>query len=112
MDTVFGKIIAGEIQAEKLYEDEHCIVIPDINPAAPVHLLVIPKKPLAMLSEADEDDQLLLGHLMLVVAKMANQLGVADGYRVIINNGAGGGQTVFHLHIHIIAGFEMKESDM
>ena len=62
MDTVFSKIISGEIPAEKLYEDEHCMVIPDINPAAPVHVLVIPKKPLAMLSDADEDDQLLLGH--------------------------------------------------
>ena len=112
MDTVFSKIIAGEIPAEKLYEDEYCIAISDINPAAPVHVLVIPKKPLAMLSAADDSDQALLGHLMLVVAKVAQQLGVADGYRVIINNGADGGQTVFHLHIHIIAGFEMKESDM
>ena len=112
MDTVFSKIISGEIPAEKLYEDEHCMVIPDINPAAPVHVLVIPKKPLAMLSSVDESDQALLGHLMLVVTKMADQLGVADGYRVIINNGSDGGQTVFHLHIHIIAGFEMKESDM
>ena len=112
MDTLFSKIISGEIPAEKLYEDEHCMVIPDINTAAQVHVLVIPKKPLAMLSDADEDDQLLLGHLMLVVSKMASQLGVADGYRVIINNGADGGQTVFHLHIHIIAGFEMKESDI
>ncbi|MEZ7984698.1 MAG: histidine triad nucleotide-binding protein, partial [Pseudomonadales bacterium] len=100
-DTVFAKIIAGEIPSEKLYEDDHCIVIPDINPVAAVHVLVIPKKPIKMLSEASAEDQALLGHLMLTVGKVAEQLGVSEGYRVIINNGADGGQTVFHLHLHI-----------
>ena len=111
-DTVFGKIIAGEIPSNKLYEDEHCIVIPDINPVAPVHVLVIPKKPIEKLSDASAEDQALLGHLMLTVGKVAEQLGVSDGYRVVVNNGANGGQTVFHLHLHIIAGFAMKEGDM
>jgi len=111
-DTVFAKIIAGEIPSNKLYEDEHCIVIPDINPVAAVHVLVIPKKPIKMLSEAGAEDQALLGHLMLTVGKVAEQLGVSEGYRVIINNGADGGQTVFHLHLHIIAGLAMNEADM
>ena len=111
-DTVFGKIIAGEIPSNKLYEDEYCIVIPDINPVAPVHVLVIPKKPIEKLSDASAEDQALLGHLMLTVGKVAEQLGVSDGYRVVVNNGANGGQTVFHLHLHIIAGFAMKEGDM
>ena len=108
-ETIFGKIVAGEIPADKLYEDEHCIAINDINPQAPVHVLVIPKQAIAKLSDAGAQDQALLGHLLLAVAKVAEQLGIADGYRVIINNGAGGGQTVFHLHLHIIGGFKMGE---
>lgn len=111
-DTIFGKIIAGEIPSERLYEDEQCIVIKDINPLAPVHVLVIPKKPIEKLSDASSEDQALLGHLLLVVGKVAEQLGVADGYRVIINNGVKGGQTVFHLHLHIIAGVTMQEGGM
>lgn len=111
-DTIFGKITRGEIPAEKLYEDEHCIAINDINPQAPVHVLIIPKKPIEMLSNATADDQALLGHLMLVLAKIAEQLDVADAYRVIVNNGAGGGQTVFHLHLHLIAGLEMQEAGL
>lgn len=111
-DTIFGKIIAGEIPSERLYEDEQCIVIKDINPLAPVHVLVIPKKPIEKLSDASSEDQALLGHLLLVVGKVVEQLGVADGYRVIINNGVKGGQTVFHLHLHIIAGVTMQESGM
>lgn len=108
-DTIFGKIIAGDIPSDKLYEDEHCIAINDINPQAPVHVLLIPKKPIEKLSGAESGDQQLLGHLMLTVPKIAEQLGIADGYRVIINNGSKGGQTVFHLHLHIIGGREMGE---
>ena len=111
-DTVFGKIIAGDIPSERLYEDELCIVIKDINPVAPVHVLLIPKKPIEKLSDASSEDQALLGHLLLVVGKVAEQLGVGDGYRVIINNGDKGGQTVFHLHLHIIAGLTMQEGSM
>ena len=108
-DTVFGKIISGEFPADKIYEDEHCIAINDINPQAPVHVLVIPKKSIDKLSSALPEDESLLGHLMLVVAKLAADLDVADGYRVIINNGENGGQTVFHLHVHLMADYKMNE---
>ncbi|MFN2329997.1 MAG: histidine triad nucleotide-binding protein [Chromatocurvus sp.] len=111
-DTIFGKIIAGDIPADKLYEDEHCIAIRDINPQAPVHVLVIPKKAIATLSDADADDQALLGHLLLTAGKIAEQEGVGDAFRLIINNGEGAGQTVFHLHLHIIAGREFAEGHM
>lgn len=110
--TIFGKIIAGDIPADKLYEDEHCIAIRDINPQAPVHVLVIPKKAIATLSDADADDQALLGHLLLTAGKIARQEGVGDAFRLIINNGAGAGQTVFHLHLHIIAGRDFDEGHL
>ena len=109
MDTVFAKIIAGEIPAEKLYEDDICIAINDINPQAPVHILVIPKKPVAMLSEAEPEDQSMLGHLLLVARKLAHDSGIGDGFRIIINNGEKGGQTVFHLHVHLVGGFALSE---
>lgn len=108
-DTVFGKIIAGEIPAPKVYEDDHCIVINDISPQAPTHVLIIPKKAIARVAEASEDDQALLGHLMLVAGKVAKQLGVGDAFRLIVNNGEGAGQTVFHLHIHLLAGRAFAE---
>ncbi len=108
-DTIFGKIINGEIHSEFLYEDDHCIAINDINPQAPVHVLVIPKKPIPRLVDATSDDQELLGHLMLAAGKVAEQLGVADAFRLLINNGEGAGQTVFHLHLHIIAGRKFAE---
>ncbi|MEM8660699.1 MAG: histidine triad nucleotide-binding protein [Pseudomonadota bacterium] len=111
-DTIFGKIIAGEIPSEFLYEDEHCIAINDISPQAPVHVLVIPKRGIPRLVDAEADDQALLGHLMLAAGKVAEQLGVADAFRLIINNGAGAGQTVFHLHLHILAGKPFAEGQM
>ena len=111
-DTIFGKIIAGDIPAELLYEDEHCIAINDIAPQAPVHVLVIPKQGIARLVDAQPQDQALLGHLLLAAGKVAEQLGVQDAFRLIINNGEGAGQTVFHLHLHIIAGREFAEGHM
>jgi len=111
-DTIFGKIIAGEIPADKLYEDEHCIAIRDINPQAPVHVLVIPRKAIARLSDAGNDDQALLGHLMLAASRVAEQEGVGDAFRLIVNNGEEAGQTVFHLHLHIIAGREFAEGHL
>lgn len=111
-ETIFSKIIAGEIPADKLYEDDQCIAINDISPQAPVHVLVIPKKPLTSLAASEDQDQLLLGHLLLVVKRLAEQLGVSDGYRVIINSGEKGGQTVFHLHVHLLAGWAMPESGL
>jgi histidine triad (HIT) family protein len=110
-DTIFGKIINGEIPTEFVYEDDHCVAINDINPQAPVHVLVIPRRGIKKLSDAEEDDQALLGHLMLAAGKVAQQLGVED-FRLIINNGAGAGQTVFHLHLHLLAGSTLAESRM
>lgn len=111
-DSIFAKIIDGDIPAEKIYEDDHCIVINDINPQAPVHVLVIPKKPIEKLVDAEGEDQALLGHLMLVAGRVADQLGVADAFRLIVNNGAGAGQTVFHLHLHVIGGRSFAEGAM
>lgn len=111
-DTIFGKIISGEIPAPRVYEDEHCIVINDIQPQAPVHMLVIPRKPIPRLVDASADDQLLLGHLMLVARKMADENGIGEGFRLIINNGEGGGQTVFHLHLHVLGGSTLRESSL
>lgn len=111
-DTIFGKIISGEIPSQFLYEDDHCVAINDINPQAPVHVLVIPRRGIPRLVDAVEDDQALLGHLLLAAGKIAQQLGVAEAFRLIINNGAGAGQTVFHLHLHIIAGRTFAEGHM
>ncbi len=111
-DTIFGKIIAGEIPAPKVYEDEHCIVINDIQPQAPIHLLVIPRKAIPRLIDASPEDQQLLGHLMLVARQMAEEQGIGDGFRLIINNGEGGGQTVFHLHLHVLGGKTLREGSM
>jgi histidine triad (HIT) family protein len=103
-ETLFSKIIKREIPAEIVYEDDQCLAFKDINPQAPVHILVIPKKPIAKLAEANEEDGQLLGHLILTARKLAVDLGYADGFRVVINNGEEAGQTVFHLHIHLLAG--------
>lgn len=111
-DTIFGKITRGDIPTDFLYEDNHCVVIRDLYPQAPTHVLIIPRQPIAMLSAASEDDQALLGHLMLVAGKMAKQLGVEDAFRLVVNNGEGGGQTVFHLHLHLLAGRDMKEGEL
>lgn len=111
-DTIFGKIVNGDIPTEFVYEDEHCVAINDIHPQAPVHVLVIPRKAIEKLSDAQDDDQALLGHLMLAAGKIARQLGVDDAFRLIVNNGSGAGQTVFHLHLHILAGSTLAESRM
>lgn len=108
-ETIFTKIINGDIPADKIYEDEHCICIRDIAPQAPTHLLVIPRKPIPRIVDASDDDKALLGHLMLIVGDIAKQAGVSDAFRVIINNGANAGQTVFHLHLHILAGKTFSE---
>jgi len=111
-DTIFGKIVSGEIPSEFIYEDDHCIAIHDVNPQAAVHVLLIPKKGIPRLVDAQADDQELLGHLMLAVGKVAEQLGVEDAFRLIVNNGSGAGQTVFHLHLHIIAGKVFSEQNL
>lgn len=105
--TLFEKIIAREIPADIVYEDELALVFKDINPQAPIHLLIIPKKPIPRVGEADTSDQALLGHLMLVVGKVAESLGIRStdqGFRLVVNHGANGGEAVPHLHIHLLAG--------
>lgn len=102
--TIFTKIIAREIPADIVYEDDQCLAFRDVNPQAPVHVLLIPKKPVASLNELADDDASLCGHLLQIVPKLAAQLGLADGYRTVINTGPHGGQSVFHLHIHILGG--------
>ena len=102
--TIFQKIIEKEIPADIIFEDELCIVIKDINPQATIHLLVIPKKQIPKLSDANNDDLEILGHLMLIVGNMSRQFNVEEAFNVVINNGENAGQTVFHLHIHLLAG--------
>lgn len=106
--TIFAKIIDREIPADIVYEDDLCLAFRDINPQAPTHVLVIPKKGIPMLSDAKDDDALLLGHLMLAAAKVAEQEGIGAGYRLVVNNGAAAGQTVFHLHVHVLGGRAMS----
>lgn len=107
-DTIFGKIIRKEIPANIIYEDELAIAFTDINPQAPVHILVIPKKAIAKLSDAESHDHALMGHLLLTVKRVAQQVGLNNGYRVVINTGADGGQTVDHMHLHILGGRQMS----
>lgn len=101
-DTIFGKIIKKEIPADIVYEDDLALAFRDITPQAPVHILVIPKQAIAQISEAQPQDQSLLGHLLLVCTKVAAIAGLEQGFRLVINNGQDGGQTVYHLHIHIL----------
>ena len=106
--TVFQRIIDHEVPARIEHEDEHCIVIHDINPQAPVHLLVIPKKPIARVSDAGADDQALLGHLLLTAGTVARKLGLADGFRLVVNNGRLASESVPHLHVHLLAKRQMR----
>ena len=107
--TIFAKIIAGEIPADKVYEDEHVVAFRDIQPQAPVHILVVPRKPIVSVADAGEEDAELLGRLLLAAAKVARQLGIAeDGYRLVTNIGSQGGQSVYHLHIHLLGGRQMS----
>lgn len=102
--TLFSKIINREIPATIVYEDDQCLAFRDINPQAPMHILVIPKKPIPKLVDAQADDQALLGHLLLKASEIAGSEGYGDAFRLVVNNGAGAGQTVFHLHVHILGG--------
>ena len=103
-DTLFSKIINREIPADIVYEDDLCLAFKDISPQAPMHILVIPKKPIIKLADAQSDDQQLLGHLMLKAADIAKEQGYGDAFRLVTNNGESAGQSVFHLHIHILGG--------
>ncbi len=103
-DTLFSKIIQREIPADIVYEDEQCLAFRDVNPQAPMHILVVPKKPIAMVADAVDEDETLLGHLLTTASKIAKQEGFGDAFRLVVNNGANAGQTVFHLHVHILGG--------
>ncbi|UCE86733.1 MAG: histidine triad nucleotide-binding protein [Deltaproteobacteria bacterium] len=106
-DTIFGKIARGEAEADRIYEDDRAVAFRDLHPQAPTHVLVIPRKPIPRLSDASEDDESLLGHLLLVANKVAKHEGLSD-YRIIVNSGEGAGQTVFHLHLHVLGGRSMR----
>ena len=107
--TIFEKIVAREIPANIIYEDDLVLAFRDVNPQAPVHALLVPKKPIPRLAEAQPDDHRLMGHLLLKAAEVAAQLGLKkNGYRVVINNGPDGGESVPHLHCHILGGRQMN----
>ncbi|XP_030298777.1 adenosine 5'-monophosphoramidase HINT1 [Sparus aurata] len=106
-DTIFGKIIRKEIPATLIHEDDLCVAFNDVSPQAPIHILVVPKKPIAQLSLAEEGDAALLGHLMLVAKKCAKDAGLSEGYRIVVNDGKHGGQSVYHIHIHVLGGRQM-----
>jgi len=107
MKTLFERIIDREIPAKIEYEDDQCIVIHDIDPQAPTHFLVVPKQVLPRLAEASTEHQALLGHLLLTAASVATGLNLEGGFRVVINNGKNGGETVPHLHVHVLGGRQM-----
>ncbi|WP_025732779.1 histidine triad nucleotide-binding protein [Carnimonas nigrificans] len=105
MTTLFEKIIAREIPADIVYEDDQVIAFNDIEPQAPVHVLIVPKKPIATLNDLSDDDAALLGRLPITAARLAKELGIAEeGYRVLMNCGENAGQTVYHIHMHLLGG--------
>ncbi len=103
MTTIFGKIARGEMEADLVYEDEQCVAFRDINPQAPTHIQIIPRKEIPKVTDLTEEDESLVGHLLRVAKKIATQEGLED-FRLVINNGAGAGQSVFHLHVHLLGG--------
>jgi len=108
-DTTFGRIARGEVPADIVYQDEHLVAFRDLGPQAPTHVLIIPRKPIPTLNDLEEADAELAGRLLLAAGRIARQLGISDpGYRVVINCNAAGGQTVFHLHLHLLGGRPMQ----
>jgi len=104
-NTIFGKIVRREIPSDIVYEDDKCLAFKDINPQAPVHVLVIPKKPISQLSKAEDSDEQLLGHLMIAAKRVAKEMKISEsGFRIVINDGSDGGQEVYHLHLHVLGG--------
>ncbi|CAH8599952.1 unnamed protein product [Schistosoma mattheei] len=106
--TIFSKIINKEIPADIIYEDDDCLAFRDISPQAPTHFLVIPKKQIPTLDSASSEHEKLLGHLMLVCSQVAQKEGLTSGYRVVVNNGPDGAQSVYHLHLHVLGGRQMQ----
>lgn len=107
MSTIFSKIITGELPAEKVFENDNIIVIKDLYPKAPVHLLIISKKEIPNLQSVSADDLPLMGEMIHVVQQMAKKFNIAEGYRLIVNNGASAGQTISHLHFHLLGGHKL-----
>lgn len=107
-ETLFTKIMGGSIPAEFLYQDDQCVAIRDVNPTAPVHFLVIPRRILTQLSTATEQDKALLGHLLWVAQSVAKEQGLDEGFRVVINDGKHGCQSVYHIHVHVVGGRQLN----
>lgn len=103
-ETLFQKIANGDIPADIVYEDDHCFAFRDINAQAPTHLLICPRKPIPTLDDLTEEDEPLIGHLVFVAQKLAAEHGLTDGYRTVFNCGEDGGQSVYHLHLHLLGG--------
>ena len=107
-DTIFARIINKEIPADIIYEDDQCVAFRDVNPQAPVHFLVVPRKPITRLQDLAAEDEGLVGHIHGVIARLTEQEGIAEGYRVVANSGSSAGQSVFHLHFHVLGGRPMR----
>ena len=107
MSCLFCRIVEGSVPSKPVFQDEQCFAFQDINPQAPVHILVIPRKHIASLADAQKEDEALLGHLLWATAEVARAKGLANGYRVVISTGRDGGQTVDHLHLHVLGGRSM-----
>ncbi|MGH7199972.1 MAG: histidine triad nucleotide-binding protein, partial [Planctomycetaceae bacterium] len=105
--TIFARIIDREISADIVYEDDRCLAFRDVNPQAPTHVLIIPRRPIPSLANVTDADAGLVGHLFLVATRLADQFGLRDGYRTVINCGRDGGQSVDHLHVHLLGGRRM-----
>ncbi|XP_018423345.1 PREDICTED: uncharacterized protein LOC108796373 [Nanorana parkeri] len=105
--TIFSRIIERSIPADIIYEDEQCVAFRDVSPQGPLHFLVIPRKPIARISEVTAEDTQLLGHLLVTASHLAHKEGLTDGYRIVINDGKQGAQSVYHLHLHVIGGRQM-----
>lgn len=103
-DCIFCRIVRGELPAKRIYEDDEILVFPDIHPAAPVHLLMVPKTHIATLDAASPEYGPLLGKMMLLAPRLAREQGATNGFRIVINNGPDGGQEVYHLHVHVLGG--------
>ena len=106
--TLFQKIADGDVPADMVYEDDRCIAFRDINPQAPTHLLVVPRKPIPSLDDLDESDNAVVGHLVFVAAQLAEKEGLSDGYRTVFNCGPAAGQSVDHIHLHLLGGRKMS----
>uniref|UniRef100_A0A3B3ZTD4 HIT domain-containing protein n=1 Tax=Periophthalmus magnuspinnatus TaxID=409849 RepID=A0A3B3ZTD4_9GOBI len=105
--TIFSRVIDKSIPADIIYEDDKCLAFRDISPQAPVHFLVIPRVPIPRISEAKDDDTELLGHLLVIAKNVAKKEGLQEGYRIVINDGKHGAQSVYHLHVHVLGGRQM-----